>query len=144
VVYTYGPPSSKFVFNYAKTLKAIDSIGALSQTLTKTCDCNQSTFRYDPVGHIVTENLDIVENEELKGILKKGTKYRIPTIIDWDKIREEFLESLNQLTLRLERRTKIHPFAFHFYRSSIMRLFNSRLLACEENTGHVNNGLSVL
>jgi GIY-YIG catalytic domain len=143
VVYTYDPPISKFVFNYAKTLKTIDSIGALSQALKKTCDCNQSAFRYAPAGHIVTGNLDIVENEELKDILRKGTKYRIPTITDWDKIKDDFLESLNQLILRLERRTKIHPFAFHFYRSSIMRVFNSRLLACQENTGHVNYSLSV-
>ena len=139
VVYTYDPPVSKFVFNYAKTLKAIDSIDALNRALNQKCDCNQSDFRYAPAGHIVTGNLDIVQNEELKNILRKGTKYRIPKATDWDKIKIDFQESLNQLIVRLERRTKIHPYAFQFYRSTILRLFNSRLLASEENTNELNN-----
>jgi len=115
VVYTYDPPISKFVFNYAKTLKTINSIDALSLALKTTCDCNQSTFRYAPAGHIITGNLDIIENDELRDILRKGTKYRIPTITDCDKVKDDFYESLNRFILRLERRTNIHRFAFHFY-----------------------------
>ena len=139
MVYTYDPPFSKFAFNYAKTLKAIDTIEALNSALNTTCDCNRSPFQYAPTGHIVTGNLDIVDNHELKDVLRKGTKYRIPTTTNWEKIKFDFLESLNQFIIRLVRRTKIHPFAFHSYRSTILSLFNSRLLACEENNGIASN-----
>jgi hypothetical protein len=143
LVYTYDTPISKLVFNYSKTLKAIDSNGALGQALNKTCECSQSPFRYAPSGHIVTGNLDVVNNTELKDILKKGTKYRIPTNTDWNKIRTDFLDSLNRFISQLARRTKIHPFAFHFYRSEILRIFNSRLLACEDNDELVGYGISI-
>jgi hypothetical protein len=131
------------VFNYTNTLKTIDSIGVLGQALKKTCECSQSSFRYAPSGHIVTGNLDVVNNTELKDILKKGTKYRIPTITDRNKIKADFLDSLNRFISQLARRIKIHPFAFYFYRSEILRLFNCRLLACEDNAEQVGYGISI-
>jgi len=83
--------------------------------------------------------LDIIENTELKAILKKGTKYRIPTITDWDQTRTSFLNSLDQYILHLARRTQIHTFAFHPFRSTIWRLFNSRLQACQDNSDNIDN-----
>jgi hypothetical protein len=143
VVYSYDPPISQRIFNYSKTLKAINSVEALSQAMKETCNCNQSPFRYAPAGHIITGDLDIVENEELKNILKKGTKYRTQTTTDWEQLKTDFHESLNQFVSRLQRRTKIHFLAFHFYRSAIIRLFHSRLLACEENSDDKDNSIQM-
>jgi hypothetical protein len=143
IVYNYDPPLSKRIFNYSKTLKEIDSVNVLRRALKKNCECNRSRFRYAPAGHIITGDLNIVEDGDLKNILKKGTKYRSQTVTDWNQLKTDFQESLNQFIVRLERRTKIHPYAFHFFRSDIIRLFNSRLLACEENSHHMDNSATM-
>ena len=39
-------------------------------------DCSSSTFKDQHHNHIVSGNLDIIQNEELRSLLKKGLNYR--------------------------------------------------------------------
>jgi len=48
--------------------------------------CSKSKFCYKPHSHIITGNLDIVRNVELRKLLKKGPKYRVSSDIDFDFI----------------------------------------------------------
>ena len=57
-----------------------------------------SDFRYEPVGHVVTGNLSIIENRKLRKILGKGPSYREQNNINWDtnqKILKRQLEAIN-------------------------------------------------
>ena len=47
------------------------------------CSCNNSKFCYLPVGHIITGDLNIIENETLRSVIYKGPKYRVPKTINW-------------------------------------------------------------
>ena len=47
------------------------------------CSCNNSKFCYLPVGHIITGDLNIIENETLRSVIYIGPKYRIPKTINW-------------------------------------------------------------
>ena len=38
-----------------------------------------------PYGHVITADLNIVEDREVKTFLKKEPKYRPPSIIDWNQ-----------------------------------------------------------
>ena len=39
------------------------------------CSCHNSPFKYNPVGHVATGNLIIIDNENLRKILANGPKY---------------------------------------------------------------------
>jgi hypothetical protein len=58
------PPNiaSKLV-NYKPTLQCLDIEHLLLNT--PTCSCSSSPFNYQPAGHVITGNVNIVKKEEL-------------------------------------------------------------------------------
>ena len=51
---------------------------------SSSCDCESSTFCYEPHGHVITGDLRIISNRTLRRLLEKGPKYREQNIIDWE------------------------------------------------------------
>ena len=47
------------------------------------CSCSTSPFKYGPIGHVITGDLNLVDNRKLKNILAKGPKFREPQPINW-------------------------------------------------------------
>ena len=47
------------------------------------CSCNSSPFKYSPAGHVITGDLNIIDNKPLRDVLAKGPKYREPRPINW-------------------------------------------------------------
>ena len=52
-----------------------------------------SKFCYEPAGHI-TGNLKIISDSRIRSIISKGPKYRLPSLIDFNKCREEIAVAL--------------------------------------------------
>merc|ERR1739840_94119 len=75
------------ILNYKETLEG-DLISDLNNNIFP-CNCQTSQFKDDQHGHIITGNLDIIENVTLRNIFKKGPKYRLPRKINWDKDRKK-------------------------------------------------------
>ena len=51
------------------------------------CNCQNSPFNDPNHGHIITGNLEIVRNDTLRNLIKKGPKYRLPQRINWEEDR---------------------------------------------------------
>ena len=81
ISYSYTRSVASKIFNYKASLQQIDFDG-LSQNPTS-CSCCASEFLYAPCGHIVTGDLSIVCNQNLKDVLCKGPKYREPVSFSW-------------------------------------------------------------
>ena len=47
------------------------------------CSCQNSSYKNDHHGHVITGDLDIIQNSRLRKIFKKGPKYRLPQKINW-------------------------------------------------------------
>ena len=62
ISYTYNKPIASKNFNYKRTLKDIKDIKAKPPS----CSCLNSKFCYAPSGHIITGDLDIVDNVKIK------------------------------------------------------------------------------
>jgi len=75
------------VFNYNQTLYDID---VSNYNTTSSCDCESSPFCYEPHGHVITGDLRIVKNRNLRRLLKKGPKYREQNTVNW-KLNEKIL-----------------------------------------------------
>ena len=79
--YKYTNNISRSVFNYNQALRNINFDDY--RNASSSCDCQSSTFRYEPHGHVITGDLRIVRNRKLRRLLEKGPKYREQNNIDW-------------------------------------------------------------
>ena len=69
------------IFNFKQSITDIDfELG----TTNISCDCHVSDVRYEPVGHVITGNLGIVENRKLRKLLDKGPSFREQNNNNWD------------------------------------------------------------
>ena len=94
-LFNYKEVLSEEILNYVD----IDNIS---------CECHSSRFRDSQHGHIITGNFDIIQNEALRKIVKKGPKYRLPQKINWNedkKILENFLETYIEKWISQERKS---------------------------------------
>ena len=91
--YKLNPSIANKFFNYKQSLTP--EVISLYESNNFSCNCHISPFKDNNIGHIITGNLDIIENDDLKTLIKKGPKYRLPRRIHWGKNRqliENFLD----------------------------------------------------
>ena len=67
ISYTYSNSIASKKFNYKQSLRDFKLNEHASQP--PLCSCSSSTYLYSPAGHIVTGNLNIVENLKFRDIL---------------------------------------------------------------------------
>ena len=87
-IHNQTPPTISY--SYTKTIpgkifkQSIKDIDFEIGTTNFSCNCHMSDFRYEPVGHVATGNLGIIENRKLRKLLSKGPSYREQNNINWD------------------------------------------------------------
>ena len=59
------------------------------------CNCNNSSFQYEPNDHVFTEDLYIVQVREINFLLQKGSKYCTSSKNDWQECRGVIDKALN-------------------------------------------------
>ena len=64
VSYKYTNNISSSVFNYNQTLRNVNLDDY--RNASSSCDCESSTFRYEPHGHVITGDLRIVRKRKLR------------------------------------------------------------------------------
>ena len=47
------------------------------------CSCSYSNYKYEPCGHVVTGDLSINKDVQLRNLIKKGPTYREQNNVDW-------------------------------------------------------------
>jgi hypothetical protein len=62
------------IFNYKEALQDINIEEYLKNPLT--CDCSHSPFQYNPSGHVITGDLNIIQHENPRKNWFKKTKRR--------------------------------------------------------------------
>jgi hypothetical protein len=83
ISYKYNPTIASKVFNYKPTLQCLDIEHLLLNP--PTCSCSSSPFNYQPVGHVITGDVNIVRHEELMSLILKGPKFRVPRSFKWQQ-----------------------------------------------------------
>jgi len=82
ISYSYTRCIAPKIFNHKATLNEINVDDILNNPPSCTCD-KMPQYIHQPVKHIVTGNLDIVNNSKLKALLSRGPKYREPKSFSW-------------------------------------------------------------
>ena len=81
-VHKYSRTLGSEVYNYKPFLKKMTKTKIID-ILRKPCKCRTGDLGYDDeLEHTCTSDLNFVKNEELRGVMSRGTRYRMPEDFD--------------------------------------------------------------
>ena len=112
--------------SHSKELRKL-TVEGLSQTLASNCDCANSPFCYQPVSHIVTGNLTVIEDVELRETLMKGANHREVKQINWSDVEESAIDALEKLVSKLRRQFRKNNEEFDRFREYFTRILRQRI-----------------
>ena len=124
VVWRYDNPIRNTIFNYASTISEIRDWSSQQDCV---CNCNSSLFRNPDHGHIITGNLNIVDNNCLRKILSLGPKFRQPKTVDFDSIKRVLLEDVDNLIEKWADRMKSSPDLWAGWKRKFCELLTNRI-----------------
>ena len=125
ISYSYTRSVASKIFNYKASLQQTDFDG-LSQNPTP-CSCCDSEFLYAPCGHIVTDDLSIVRNQNLKDVLRKGPKYREPVSVSWHQNFNIIMDACEEYARRWAKKEDVEVDTLSEWVKSIANVLKRRI-----------------
>ena len=110
VVYNLNCSIRSTLFNNKKFVLHLNIDQFLKDPNSIKCCCNKydNSFINNHYGHIITGNLNIVNNERLRQLVSKGPKYQEPKQICFGEAREEIQTGIDQFIERISNDKDIH------------------------------------
>ena len=103
VVFSLSQPIRSRIFNYTKFVSSLNLDEAFADINSIPCACNEFHPKYTDQHHkhILTGDLSIIANKELRNLIRKGPKYREPVNINFETAKEEITKSLNSFIVQI-------------------------------------------
>ena len=123
IFYTYTPPIAPKIYNYRNVLQGLNT-----ENITRNpsvCSCKGSEFYYNPAGHIITGDLNIVRISKPRDILSKGPKYRESRSFTWKHNSNLILDSVEEYARRWAKKEDVEVDTLSEWVKSVMSLVNS-------------------
>ena len=129
VVYSLEQPVRSKIFNYHQFVKDLDLNEFVKDPNSINCSCSHfdSAFTNNDHGHIITGDLRIVQNNELRKLYTKGPKFREPVELDWNKAKSEIGLGLEQYILDLSLKKGIDKNVFSGWKQYIINLVENKI-----------------
>ena len=103
ICYKYNKPIRNIIFNFNKLVSDLD-IDAYNPDSR---ECKDSKFIYPSAGQVVTGKLKIIPDFRIRNMVSKGSKYRFPSHIVFNRCREEIASALNNFGNRWWKRESV-------------------------------------
>ena len=87
IFYKYNEPIGRKLQNHGKFLQKL-TMDQMKDIISSDCHCSRSPYNYLPHNHIITGDLNIIDNSELRKIMSFGSKFRESLSVDSNSIRE--------------------------------------------------------
>ena len=94
VVYELTESIHSKLFNYKKFVQSLDVDSFLVDNTILPCECQQSPFINHDHNHIITGNLDIINDSKLRNLVTKGPKYREPSQFSCERAKLEIMKGI--------------------------------------------------
>ena len=129
VVYSLNSSIRSKLFNYKRFVEDLDINKFVENTNSVSCCCSKydKSFTNHQYGHIVTGDLNIVNNDKLRKMIKKGPKYREPKQLDFEDAREQITSGLSQFIENLSSDKGVHKNHFSQWKSTILSLVDNKI-----------------
>ena len=126
----YNKPTRNLLFNYNQVV----SDPGVDVEFSSNCNCKDSKFCYDPAGHIVTGDLHFIEDINLRKLVAKGPKYRLPKDIDFEVCRKDIAESLANFSDKWCKRENAEGVSLSAWKKKIFEIIDLRIKFYSTNT----------
>ena len=93
ISYEYTPTIGSVTFNYSKLSKPV----IFDNFDNYPCTCAGSRFKDDFHDHIVTANLEVFDNEQIRSVFQFGANYRVVPYLNINKINNYISIIFNRL-----------------------------------------------
>ena len=129
LVFKLMEPIRSKIMNYSKFVSTLD-IDQVSLDITSVpcnCACYDLKFFNPHFNHVLTGDLDIIENCKLRNIILKGPKYREPEQINFWGIRDQIDDCLTQYIEQISKAKKIADHRFLVWKTEVLKLIDKRI-----------------
>ena len=123
ISFKYCPTLGSIAFNYTKFSKSLSTIDDNEYP----CHCVNSNFKDNTHNHVITGNLEILEDPELIHIFKYGSKFRLTPRFDVDKIRKDIKDSVNEYVDKMSYKLHVHSGYFSEWKTLFLNLINAKI-----------------
>ena len=93
ITYEYTNTIAGKIFNFSSALSNLDIHAFLDNP--PDCDCKSSAYCYPTHGHVITGDLNIINNHKLKDLILKGAKFRKPNKVNWAKNKSMIFDAVD-------------------------------------------------
>jgi hypothetical protein len=104
ISYAYTISISSKMFNYKYVLHDLNFDDFKSKP--PDCTCANSPFIYNPIGHVITGDIKIINNTSLRDVFAKGPKYREHKSINWKHNFKILMDSVEDYVRQWAKREK--------------------------------------
>ena len=119
VSYTYTPTIRNKILNYKMVLEEFDLNQHPPESHPLPCDCSTSSFIDHHYGHVITGDLNIINNERLRKLLSKGSNYREYQNINWGKVLKSIKSALQNFIANIASKTHMAETCFSEYTTAV-------------------------
>ena len=126
-VYTLSITIRSKIFNHKEFIKTLDTKDISDNMKNLPCNCTISPFTDPNHGHIVTGNIDIVQNSKLRKLLCKCPKYREPVSVNFSNSKTEMKNILIKFYSDWCYKKGVPVKCFTQWISLVMKNFNKRI-----------------
>ena len=129
ICYKYNKPVRNIIFNYNQLVSDLE----VEINTPSSCNCSDSKYCYQPAGHIITGNFDLIQDTQLKSIFTKGPKYRLPSPVNFDTCLSEITHSLDDFSTKWCKKENADPNALNNWNKAILSIISTRIKFYESN-----------
>ena len=141
VVYKYTRPVRNRIVNYKQTVQS--AVYDDWVTSEGRCDCQYSPFKDEHHNHVITGDLNIIQNRKLRAIFSKGTNYREPKTTNWRNNKKEILTSISNYISSQCEKLGIPLATFSEWKSKTTEAIDMRINALRRRIPHYRPSRSV-
>ena len=114
------------ILNYNNSLKN-SGISKYGDILELSCDCVDSPFKNSVFDHVVTGDLDIIQNTDLRELCSFGTKFRENPVLDMGKIKGRFNGNVANFIVKVSRKFDVPRSAFKEWHGALVGNFLNKV-----------------
>ena len=125
IFYSCSSPIAPKTFNDKNVLQGLNTENCTRNP--SACSCKASEFCYNPAGHIITGNLNLVRISKLRDILSKGSKYKEPRSFTWKQNFKLILDSVEEYARRWAKKEDVEVDTLSKLVKTVMSLIKRRV-----------------
>ena len=129
IVFKYGKTIGGKILNYNEVLRD-SGISGYNDILQMSCDCDSSPFKNSLFQHVITGDLDIIQDTKLRELCSFGTKFRENPFLDVSKIHSDILKNFDYLKGKIARKFSIPVAGFKKWKHTFSEVLRNKLKMC--------------